>query len=709
MESRNLTIMMTDIKGFTVRTSTMSRDQIETLLHEHEQLLSPIFVEFDGNVVKTIGDAFLVTFASATKAIEAGQKIQRTLAAHNARATEERKLLVRVVLNAGEVNIREGDVFGEPVNITARVEGVGEASHVTFTDAVRLLLNQDAVPFEELGEFELKGIPKPVSLFRIVPDWAVVTTSPSVEAPQVKKEEKKETPTQEKKEKPAQKGSGPSGSTPLLPIAVLVVVILCALFFAFKPTGPMSAAKSLAEAGKWQESLAAVQKVLAAAPGNKEAAALQRKCRLALLHKKVEESKWLEAFEQAALLLNQDRNDKEVREKAIDLASKGVAAAIAASDFDNGSLIISRLKKLLPDIKQLKTFRVTLNMASLEKAYEQAMIARAKGPSSALKVFRERKFSSTLKELRRLGHRSAMLDFLESRYLMTQVSAVPPSTWISSSSYSRPDANKAINLYSKALEKDKNLRDKREVADDLINLLKLYDPTQDRDEIGKRLRRTVSNYHAEWIVDKLVAAALEPAKASDGDKAHEATYNLRHNVKSVLDSAGMASRADKVRFTRLDFAWFRKHQSNDSKMRDRLGNLAAEVSFTKSKPLRDEFIELLKELRDRGGLGWFEQYYQNLSVVHEVTEEDDTHLLITKLDHAIDCLKHRFTGKYVPYYANAIKSTLPECGKLKEEKNKKRMLTFFVTYRMRLAEDFKEALPIIDEAIKKLGGKPGDK
>ena len=720
MESRNLTIMMTDIKGFTVRTSTMSRDQIETLLHDHEQLLSPIFVEFDGTVVKTIGDAFLVTFASATKAIEAGQKIQRTLSAHNARAKEDQKLLVRVVLNAGEVNIREGDVFGEPVNITARVEGVAEASHVTFTDAVRLLLNQDAVPFEELGDFELKGIPKPVSLFRMIPDWAVDPSSEAKEegkggakggkvqsgdgSASSQQEQGAQSEDPRLKTQPGVGANMDGGGNYALPVIVLLLIAIAAGAYFMTPTNPLVACQALASESKYEDALKAVEKVLAAAPANKEAATLRRQYGLALIDKSVKEEKWFDAFSYAEYLLKLDNKDEEAKKRAIDIAAKGVAASIASSEFEKGFSIVERLKKLMPDLDKLKTFRATVDMAALRKVYEQAMIARVKGPSAALKVFREGKFSKIIKELRRMGHRAPELDFFEARYLMTQVSALPPSTWLTASSYGRPDAKKAIDLYSTALEKDKSLREKREVADDLISLLKLYDPTQDRNETGPLLRRTIASYHAEWIVEKLLAVAVQPANPADGDNAHEASYRLRHNVRLILESAGMQSRADKDRFARLDFEWFRKHQKNDSLLRDRMGKLAAEISFSKSKPLKAEFVDLLRKLRDLGGLGWAELYHQHIASAGTLTEKDETYLLVTKLDYYIQSLFQNYTAKRNEWAVNSIKTTIPECAKIKEEKNKKELLSFFVSYRMQLEEKLKEALPILDETVKKLKG-----
>lgn len=171
MESRHLAVMMTDIQGFTRATSGMGREQVEELLALHEDLLVPVIKENGGTIVKGLGDAFLVTFESPTRGVQAGVRIQEVLAEHNAAAAEGKQLRVRVALNAGEVNIRDGDVFGEAVNITARVEGVCAAEQVTLTEAVFLLLEKEVVETEYLEEVELKGIPFPVKLYRVDPAW----------------------------------------------------------------------------------------------------------------------------------------------------------------------------------------------------------------------------------------------------------------------------------------------------------------------------------------------------------------------------------------------------------------------------------------------------------------------------------------------------------------------------------------------------------
>ena len=167
MRTANLAIVFTDIKGFTERTSKQTLEQNEKLLKTHNELLAPLFKGLGGRIVKTIGDAFMVTFESPTSAVLAGVAVQDALWNYNQTAIAEEQLHVRVAINVGEVRLEGNDVFGEPVNIAARVEGVAEADEVTFTESVYLSMNRAEVPAEELGRFELKGIPEQIRLYKV--------------------------------------------------------------------------------------------------------------------------------------------------------------------------------------------------------------------------------------------------------------------------------------------------------------------------------------------------------------------------------------------------------------------------------------------------------------------------------------------------------------------------------------------------------------
>ncbi|MGE3850561.1 MAG: adenylate/guanylate cyclase domain-containing protein [Planctomycetota bacterium] len=168
--SRVLTVMFTDIKGFTERTSTRSRTDLRRLLSTHEDLLRPLFDQCCGHVVKTIGDAFMVVFDSPTNAVICGMLIQDTLEKYNEKASATDKLHVRVAINTGEVEISKGDVYGEAVNIAARIEAITEADEIYFTESVYLNMQKSEVPTAEVGKRTLKGIPFEVKVYRVLRD-----------------------------------------------------------------------------------------------------------------------------------------------------------------------------------------------------------------------------------------------------------------------------------------------------------------------------------------------------------------------------------------------------------------------------------------------------------------------------------------------------------------------------------------------------------
>lgn len=170
MASRVLTVMFTDIKGFTERTSQSSRIELRDMLKEHEDLLLPVLADFDGRVVKTWGDAFVVVFESPTNAVLCGVMMQDRLRERNSGLPESGRLEVRVAINTGEVVERDADVFGEAVNIAARIEGITEASEIYFTESVYLAMNKAEVPSSEVGLRRLKGVPEAIKVYKVIQD-----------------------------------------------------------------------------------------------------------------------------------------------------------------------------------------------------------------------------------------------------------------------------------------------------------------------------------------------------------------------------------------------------------------------------------------------------------------------------------------------------------------------------------------------------------
>jgi class 3 adenylate cyclase len=172
MRTENLAVMLTDMKGFTAATSRQSRAENERMLALQDELVLPVVRAFGGRRVKTIGDAYLVLFRSPTAGLLCGMAIQDRLWDYGRRVPKEERIEVRVVLSLGEVRLVgagavPSDVYGEAVNLAARVEAEAEAGEIWFTEAVRLVADRGQVGAEEIGTRRLKGIDEEVRLYRV--------------------------------------------------------------------------------------------------------------------------------------------------------------------------------------------------------------------------------------------------------------------------------------------------------------------------------------------------------------------------------------------------------------------------------------------------------------------------------------------------------------------------------------------------------------
>ena len=171
-EQRKLAaIMFTDMVGYSALAQHDDRLALE-LLEEHRRLLREIFPRFNGTEIKTIGDAFLVEFASALEAAQCAIEIQRTLAKRNHDVTSDRRIKLKIGIHIGDVIHRDGDVYGDGVNIASRIEQLAGAGGICVsTDVERQIRNALEARFEKFGSADLKNIKLPMDLFRIVLPW----------------------------------------------------------------------------------------------------------------------------------------------------------------------------------------------------------------------------------------------------------------------------------------------------------------------------------------------------------------------------------------------------------------------------------------------------------------------------------------------------------------------------------------------------------
>jgi class 3 adenylate cyclase len=178
--AENLAVMFVDMAGFAERTARQSREQNKVLMRDFNGLLVPLLARFGGHRVKSIGDALLVTFRSPTDSVRCAMAMHDAVASYNQRTPGE-PIQIRVALNAGEVRVEPDDVFGEAVNIAARVEEVTPPGEIYLTGVMYLSMNKAEVPAEHIGERMLKGVPEPTRLFR-VPAHKLSRLTPAGEA-----------------------------------------------------------------------------------------------------------------------------------------------------------------------------------------------------------------------------------------------------------------------------------------------------------------------------------------------------------------------------------------------------------------------------------------------------------------------------------------------------------------------------------------------
>ena len=165
--SETATVMFLDIAGFTKRTSRSTRDALVEFQEFFDQMTRPIFQQYEGEVIKKIGDAFLVIFKSPTNAIMCSMQLQNAFIKYAQERRERKPIKIRVALHTGEIVRHNGDIYGDAVNTASRIEGITREGDVVFSEAVFLAMNKNEIPFLHLGLFRMKGLRYPVRLFRV--------------------------------------------------------------------------------------------------------------------------------------------------------------------------------------------------------------------------------------------------------------------------------------------------------------------------------------------------------------------------------------------------------------------------------------------------------------------------------------------------------------------------------------------------------------
>jgi adenylate cyclase len=168
VERRLAAVLATDVAGYS---RLMGRDEERTLARLkilRKTLVDPEIATHRGRIVKTTGDGMLVEFASAVDAARCSLELQREMAKQNAAITPELRIEFRIGIHVGDIIIDDSDIFGDGVNIAARLEGIAEPGGICISDdAHRQIRGKIDIAFDDIGEQTLKNIAEPMRAWRI--------------------------------------------------------------------------------------------------------------------------------------------------------------------------------------------------------------------------------------------------------------------------------------------------------------------------------------------------------------------------------------------------------------------------------------------------------------------------------------------------------------------------------------------------------------
>jgi class 3 adenylate cyclase len=161
-----VTILFTDVEGSTALTERLGDAKAREVLRNHERIVREALRAHGGAEVKAMGDGFMASFSSATRALECAIAMQRAFAAHDDEHPET-PIRVRIGLNAGEPIAEDEDLFGTAVNVAARIAAQANGGEILASDVVRQLVAGKGFLFADRGEVALRGFEGPVRLYEV--------------------------------------------------------------------------------------------------------------------------------------------------------------------------------------------------------------------------------------------------------------------------------------------------------------------------------------------------------------------------------------------------------------------------------------------------------------------------------------------------------------------------------------------------------------
>ena len=181
VERRLAAILAADVAGYSRLIEADEEGTLGRLKALRDEVIDPKIAGHKGRLVKTTGDGLLVEFASVVDAVRCAAEMQAALAKSNAPLGPGRRIDYRIGINVGDIVVEDGDIFGDGVNVAARLEGLAEPGGICVSARVQ----EDATGkidllFEDMGERQLKNITRPMRVYRVVMGrYAAATLAPA--------------------------------------------------------------------------------------------------------------------------------------------------------------------------------------------------------------------------------------------------------------------------------------------------------------------------------------------------------------------------------------------------------------------------------------------------------------------------------------------------------------------------------------------------
>jgi adenylate cyclase len=170
-QRRLAAIVSADVAGYSRLMGLDESRTLATLKAHRRDVIDPKIAEYGGRIVKTTGDGLLLEFPSVVEAVRCAVDVQRGLAARNADVPADQKIEFRIGINVGDIIIDGDDIYGDGVNVAARLEALAEPGQICVSKVVRdQVLDKLSFAFEDLGAQQVKNIARPVEVYQIRDD-----------------------------------------------------------------------------------------------------------------------------------------------------------------------------------------------------------------------------------------------------------------------------------------------------------------------------------------------------------------------------------------------------------------------------------------------------------------------------------------------------------------------------------------------------------